>query len=312
MFPGHPGEKEADMRRLFVVVLAAVATLLTAVLPVQAASDSDVVEQYHRLQAVGRVILTPEGGMSVGPIEGTEEIVNLAGEVIDRVPFKAGTAAARPLGQGIANIPCVHDTEPQGFTAYTPPVSYSIDKKNEKGLFKFHFYDIDQARENHLGQPTVQFLMCAAGGVDAGNGSRIRVSGPGMTFNDPNASHILGTRWKEGKTPEDYSITLGFEAPLRGATVKGSIRQHPSNSLKGSISPPYSSGMSEFHENAVNAWWEDGCRPRCTRWGGSNNYQGSVAEGLWEFPQSFKGEALRRSWLVTGYLEHHCSNPFGC
>lgn len=139
------------------------------------------------------------------------------------------------------------------------------------------------------------------------------MSGPGIAFNDIGGSSILGTLSKEGKTPQDYLSSLGSEVPVRGVTIKGSIQQSPSNSLKGSVAPPY--GLDEMarpHRNAVNAWWEDGCRPRCPRLGGSNNYQGSVGEGLWEFPQSYKGESLRRGWRVVGYVEHHCSNPFGC
>lgn len=149
--------------------------------------------------------------------------------------------------------------------------------------------------------------------MDGQNGSRIRVSGPGIAFKDANGSNIIGTKWKEGKTPEDYSITLGFEVPVRGVTVKGSIQQEPSNYLKGSVLPPYGmDDMERLHRNAVNAWWEDGCRPRCTRFGGSNNYQGSVGEGLWEFPQWSKGDALARGWRLAPYVEHHCGNPFGC
>lgn len=126
--------------------------------------------------------------------------------------------------------------------------------------------------------------------MDAENGSRITISGPGVAFNDPSTSYILGHKSREGKTPEDYSITLGFEVPLRGVNITGSIQQDPSNSLRGSILPPYGGHyMEDFHENGVNAWWEDGCRPRCTRFGGSNHYQGSVGEGLWEFPQWYKG-----------------------
>ena len=300
------------MRRSFVVVATVATTSLLGIVAVQADSGTDIVDRYTRLQAVGKLVLTPEGGMSVSPVNGVKEVVDLAGNVLDSSPLKIGTSAVRPMSAAGGGFPCVHDSEPQGFTAYTPPTTLSVDEKNEQGRFQFHLYDIDQARESAAGQPTVQFLLCAAGGADAGNGSRIRVSGPGMAFNDGENAHILGHRWKEGKTPEDYSISLGFEVPLRGATVKGSIQQHPSNSLMGSISPPYNHELRDFHENAVNAWWEDNCRPRCTRFGGSNHYQGSVAEGLWEFPQNFKDEALHRSWLITPYLEHHCSNPFGC
>lgn len=124
---------------------------------------------------------------------------------------------------------------------------------------------------------------------------------------------MLGHKWREGKTPEDYSITLGFEVPVRGVNITGSIQQDPSNYLRGSILPPYGDHyMADFHENGVNAWWEDGCRPRCTRFGGSNHYQGSVGEGLWEFPQWYKGEVHRRGFKIAGYMEHFCANPAGC
>jgi hypothetical protein len=133
-----------------------------------------------------------------------------------------------------------------------------------------------------------------------------------MTFNDSDSARILGRNWKEGKTPKDYSISLGFEVPIKGVKVSGGIQQNPSSSLKGSVVPPYDDPMKRFHLNAVNAWWEDGCRPRCTRFGGSNNYQGSVGEGLWEFRQSFKPQALDRGFFAYPWLEHFCANPFGC
>ena len=241
------------------------------------------------------------------------KISKTLGNVVDRAPFRAKALvdAIRPLGMPAAA--CVHDSKRSGFTPYTPPIDYPINDKNEKGSFKYHLYSQDDARRNQYNAPTVQFLGCGVGGVDGENGSRIRISGPGMAFNDANGSNVIGTRWREGKTPEDYSIELGFEVPVRGVTVKGSIQQHPRNSLKGSVLPPHKQKeMEQLHRNAVNAWWEDGCRPYCTRWGGSNNYQGSVGEGLWEFPQWYKHDALTRGWKMIPYVEHHCSNPFGC
>ncbi|MGH9042748.1 MAG: hypothetical protein ACRDZ3_21245 [Acidimicrobiia bacterium] len=277
-----------------------------------AGAEADTVDRYTRLVATGDVTFTPEGRTKVSDIVGAELVVDAVGTVIDRIPFKA-KAFDRPLAASLARVPCVHDSTREGFTPYTPPVQYPIDNKNEKGMFKFHFYSVDKARINSLNQPTVQFLGCAAGGVDAENGSRITISGPGVAFNDPNTSYILGQRWREGKTPEDYSITLGFEVPVRGVNITGSIQQDPSNSLRGSILPPFSGHyMAHFHENGVNAWWEDGCRPRCTRFGGSNHYQGSVGEGLWEFPQWYKGDVLNRGFKIAGYMEHFCANPFGC
>ena len=270
-------------------------------------------DRIHRLQAAGVVTLTEDGRAMASDLVGDEVVVDAAGKVLERLPFRAQAVVDGIRPMGMPGASCVNDSQQQGFTPYLPPTDYPISKKNEKGGFKYHFYSQDDARRDQRGAPTVQFLGCGVGGVDGQNGSRIRISGPGMAFKDPEGSNIIGTRWKEGKTPEDYSITLGFEVPVRAVTVKGSIQQHPSNYLKGSVLPPFGhDDMERLHRNAVNAWWEDGCRPRCTRFGGSNNYQGSVAEGLWEFPQWYKGDALARGWAVVPYVEHHCSNPIGC
>ena len=94
--------------------------------------------------------------------------------------------------------------------------------------------------------------------------------------------------------------------------VSGGISQNPSNSLKGSVVPPYSHWMEDYHENAANAWWEEGCRPWCRRWNGNADYQGSVAQGLWEFPQDAKATVLERSFWVVPYYEHFCGDPSGC
>jgi hypothetical protein len=300
------------MRRLFFVVATVVGAGAVHVLPAQAGSD-EVVDRIHQLRATGLVTLTEDGRTHATDLAGEEVVVDLLGNVVDRTAFQAKplTDAIRPLG--MSGVPCVNDSQQPGFTPYLPPVDYPVDKKNEKGSFKFHLYSQDGARHDRRGTPTVQFLSCGVGGVDGQNGSRIRVSGPGMAFNDADGSNIIGTKWREGKTPEDYSVTLGFEVPVRGVNITGSIQQNPSNYLKGSVVPPYGvDNMERLHRNAVNAWWEDGCRPRCTRFGGSNNYQGSVGEGLWEFPQWYKGDALARGWKMAAYVEHHCSNPFGC
>ena len=300
------------MRRLVIVVATVLGAGAVQVLPAQAGSD-EVVDRIHQLRATALVTLTEDGRAQATDLAGEEVVVDLLGNVVDRIPFqaKAVTDAIRPLG--MPAVACVHDSQRPGFTPYLPPMDYPVNKKNEKGGFKYHLYSQDGARTNQYNAPTVQFLGCGVGGVDGQNGSRIRVSGPGMAFNDANGSNIIGTRWREGKTPEDYSVTLGFEVPVRGVNVTGSIQQNPNNYLKGSVVPPYGvDNMERLHRNAVNAWWEDGCRPRCTRFGGSNNYQGSVGEGLWEFPQSSKRDALARGWEIAAYVEHHCSNPFGC
>jgi hypothetical protein len=222
------------MRRRTLLLVSAVFVLLTTAVP--AGANSDAVDRYYRLQAAGVVTLTADGRTQVSDIAGTEVVVNTMGDVVDRLPLQVKSTNAPP-DRGMAKMPCVNDTTQDGFMPYLPPVTYSIDERNEKGSFKFHFYSQDNARSNQTGQPTVQFLSCAAGGVDAEGGSRITISGPGVAFNDAETPRILGQNWKEGETPEDYSITLGFQSPARAVNVTGSIQQHPSNSLKGLVVP---------------------------------------------------------------------------
>jgi hypothetical protein len=94
-------------------------------------------------------------------------------------------------------------------------------------------------------------------------------------------------------------------------TIKGGITQTPTASLRGSFRPPFkASDVDAFSRNGANGWWEDSCAPRCTGTGGSSNYQGSVVEALWQFPQD-KPVAVR-DFALSGFFMHRCANPFGC
>ena len=299
-------------RRLSLLVVVAVAVTLVGVLPADAQVDDVPVLQYERLVATATLKLTEEGGSSISDLVGKKVTVNPDGTLLGERPFRSPVSEFRAMAADLPTFPCVYDSGRQGFVAY-PVRSASVDEKNEKGLFRFFPYSVDGARRGARGRQTVQFLMCGVGGVDAQNGSRLTISGPGMTYNDDRTPHVIGTNWTSGKTPKDYSISLGFQVEKGPVTVSGGIQQNPSNSLKGSVLPPYGGHpFEQFHENAANAWWEEGCRPRCRRWNGSADFQGSVAQALWEFPQGAKAAVLDRGFHVTPYYEHFCANPFGC
>lgn len=52
------------------------------------------------------------------------------------------------------------------------------------------------------------------------------------------------------------------------------------------------------------------CRPVCRRWNGSADFQGSVAEALFEFPEGMPVNSA--DFYYSASVEHFCSNPFGC
>lgn len=181
--------------------------------------------------------------------------------------------------------------------------------KNDFFQFQFFPYSVDRARRDLSGGITQQWLICGVGGADGNNGSRVTLSGPGLFYRDGAATYRKGQNWKEGSTPASYSISLGFEVGEK-IKVSGGIQQTPHHSLKGSPRPPFESELDAFSRNGANGWWEHACRPRCTRFGGSGDFQGSVAEALWEFPQS-KPIGVE-NFAMSGFTRHHCANPVGC
>ncbi len=224
-------------RRLLLLTGLAALVALAGVVPAAAQMDDTPVLEYERLVATASLTLSENGGSQVSDLGGSLVTVDSAGLVLSHRPFHTSASEFRTASADLPDFPCVYDSGREGFIAY-PPANLSVDERNEKGGFRFFPYSVDGARRGFGQERTVQFLMCGVGGVDAQNGSRLTVSGPGMAYNDSDVPHILGTNWKSGKTPKDYSISLAFQTDGTPVSVSGGISQNPSNSLKGSVVPP--------------------------------------------------------------------------
>ena len=204
---------------------------------------------------------------------------------------------------------CAHEGHRAGFAQHDPEEAESRTR-NDFSHFQFFPYSVDDARRGRDGARHKQWLICATGGADANNGSRTVISGPGMWFRDARHTYKLGHAWKEGRTPASYSINLGFEVPTDYVNVKAGMTQTPTSVLRGSPRPPFDSANDAYARNGAAGWWEADCAPDCAGTGGSNGYQGSVVEGLWEFPQNMA--VSTSSFALSGFHRHFCSNPFGC
>ncbi|MGH9038815.1 MAG: hypothetical protein ACRDZ3_01135 [Acidimicrobiia bacterium] len=236
-----------------------------------------------------------------------EKVVSAAGRVLRR----SRTTIDNPRVRTMADSPfaCVHEGHRAGLTQHDPEV-VSRRGRNDFAQFYFFPYSVDDARRGRDGQRHQQWVICATGGADANNGSRTVMAGPGIYFRDAGHTYKLGQVWKEGKTPASYSLNLGFEVPTDYVTVKAGMTQTPTSSLRGSPRPPFDSDAEAYTANGASGWWEADCAPDCVGTGGSNGYQGSVVEGLWEFPQS--KAVSPQSFLFAGFHKHRCANPFGC
>jgi len=289
------------LRRLCLLV-AAVIPFTATVLTVQPARADDPDEL---IQDELRVAHAPDGTPQTIVIS---RVVNAAGDVIRSTTETVTNPRFRAQQ---ADFPCMSEGSRPGFSARD--AKHAVHQtRNDLAAFTFFPFTADNVRTSKLtGQPQKQWLICATGGADANNGSRTVMTGPGIAFRDGTSTYKLGEIWKEGKTPANYSLNLGFEVPTDAVTIKAGITQTPTASLRGSPRPPFkSSEVDAFSRNGANGWWEDSCAPNCVGTGGSSNYQGSVVEGLWEFPQS--RPVSEDNFALSGFFSHRCSNPFGC
>lgn len=166
----------------------------------------------------------------------------------------------------------------------------------------FHTYRLAKARKISDGTRSVQFEVCGVGGGDMGD-KRMRRVGIGIAYPDAASTSKIGSGWRSGETPENYTVELGFEAPVyKDITISGGISQTPTNKLMGSFEPPFPASTSQFARNAVNAWWQDDCvgGVPCNRFQGSKDFHGTVAQGLWEFSPA--QTATFRGFTVSTFL----------
>lgn len=241
-----------------------------------------------------------------------EQVVDRHGEPVSTASYTLETAAEkantiRPLASPFA---CRAEGHRAGFTQHPMKEVYQGGKnRNDFVQFQFFPYSQGNARVDHTRRHTQQWLFCATGGIDSDNGSRLVISGPGVAYGDAKKTWKLGQVWKEGSTPANYSVSMGFETegPVK---VNGGVQQTPTSALKGSPRPPFKNKLDVFSRNGVNGWWAASCAPDCTGTGGSTNFQGSVVEGLWEFPQSMS--VMVSDFMMAGWKKTFCANPFGC
>lgn len=233
-------------------------------------------------------------------------VLGTASSTLDHAAEKAGwfrAAQALPFA-------CSHEGHRAGFTRHPVKEVYQGGKNhNDFVQFQYFPYSISGARGDDFSGKKQQWLFCATGGIDSNNGSRLVISGPGVAYGDSKATWKIGQIWKEGSTPANYNVSMGFqtEGPVK---VNGGVQQTPTSALKGSPRPPFKHQLDVFSRNAVNGWWEASCAPDCIGTGGSTNFQGSVVEALWEFPQS--RSVMVSDFAMSGWKKTFCANPSGC
>lgn len=305
------GVRRAAIRRS--AIAAGLAALTVGLIAPPASADG---------QAPAREV-APAGAEAAGVDHELSGLLLLDGNLTKLVNLSAVTQVVDSLGRAIGSpqslrlrasgdvstpelgeYSCVY--RGKGNKKFRPllPVDLYRDYGYGKVQAQFHTYKLSHARV--LGGAkdvkSTQFEVCGVGGGDMGD-KRMRRVGLGIGYPDAATTHKIGSEWRSGEVPENYTVELGFEAPVyKDITISGGISQTPTNKLMGSFEPPFPTALSPFARNAVNAWWQDDCVGGipCNRYQGSKDFHGTVAQGLFEFtPDQLK---TFRGFVVSTFL----------
>ncbi len=292
------------MRRRRPLFLTAAALVVAVGLAVPASADpggdSDLVDRYTRL------VYELDTSASTPHLNVVESVADAAGRVLETTRSTKAMADRPIVPLNAAPFACLSDRDREGFERH--PHKELLERR-ENEFIHFVYFPYSQRHAQIVGRrPTQQWLVCSTGGVDAQNGSRISVSGPVVAFKNEHATYRIGQAWREGRTPADHTVTLGFQVGRGPVQVNGSIQQTPTEKLKGSPLAPFND--NRYARNQAAGWWEHGCRPTCRRWNGSADFQGSVAEALFEFPEGLP--VSTSDFYYAASVEHFCGNPIGC
>jgi hypothetical protein len=291
-------------RRDFASVVLAIPIGLGFTVPASASDPILDAEPVDRFTQVVYELNGPDSSTAVLNVNQT--VVTPKGEVLSKSTYQK--PAANPPVEANQAVPfaCLNDRDREGFQRHN---TWEMFDQSDNEFVHFQYFPFSQrAARAQDGRPSQQWLVCATGGVDAQNGSRTTVSGPIVAYKDEHVTYKIGQVWREGMTPADHTVTLGFEAGKDPVHVNGSIQQTATERLKGSPLAPFND--NRFGRNQTAGWWEHGCRPTCRRWNGSADFQGSVVEALFEFPDATPLDPTH--FYYSASVEHFCANPFGC
>jgi hypothetical protein len=291
--------------RPVITITVSLGITIALALPAAAAPSTVDAELVDRYTQVSYELVGSAASAAVMEVEKT--VVNTKGQVLSRSSYRKAAADRRAISpMRAAPFACLNDREREDFERHN---FWEVLDEEGNEFVHFRYFPYSQRRAQRIdGQVTQQWLVCATGGVDAQNGSRISVSGPVVAYRNEQATFKIGQVWREGRTPADHTVSLGFQVGKGPVAVNGSIQQNSTEKLKGS--PLALFNDNRYGRNQAAAWWEHGCRPTCRRWNGSAEFQGSVAEALFEFPDAMPVDPGH--FYYSASVEHFCSNPFGC
>jgi hypothetical protein len=159
--------------------------------PAGAAGDGDLIDRYTQ------VVYELENSAGPRVVNVEETVVDTTGRVLSRSSSRrlatSDHGAIVPLQA--APFACLNDREREGFRRHDP---WELLDRGGNEFVHFQYFPYSQSNAQiREGQFTQQWLVCATGGVDAQNGSRVTVSGPVLAYKDEQGTYKIGQAWRD-------------------------------------------------------------------------------------------------------------------
>lgn len=217
----------------------------------------------------------------------------------------AGEQPSQAAGQTVPPG-CTQSYYGSGFKAYKNYYSW-VDASIGFVEYRVAPFTEDNARYLYGEGYTWQVELCQIGGGTSANRWRANNIGQYTTLQETDP-HIIGTAVYSGATKNPDARSLAFKLEGKGASISGSINIAANHRQSGGQGGQSRAG--EFNEYKTNGMWQmwDGHDSPANSYQGSDDYEGNVSHGLWEFPMSDVGTVAQTAvWIAV-----NCPGNRGC
>jgi len=217
----------------------------------------------------------------------------------------AGDQASQASGQTVPPD-CNYSYYGDGFKAYKNYYSF-VDSSIGFVEYRVAPFTMDNARYLYGEGYTWQVELCQVGGGTSANRWRANNIGQYTTLQETEP-HIISWKTYSGTTVNPDARSLTFKAEYKGASVSSSINIAANHRQSGGQGGQSRAG--EYNEYKPNAMWQmwDGHDSPANSYQGSDDYEGNVSHGLWEFSMSDVGTVAQTSV----WIDVNCPGNYGC
>jgi hypothetical protein len=224
-------------------------------------------------------------------VDGTEHDVTQR-----RVPAVNAGASTTPEQSTSPPPECTTSYYGSGFTAYSNFYSWT---DSSMGFVEYRYAPFTQENARYLANEgwTWQLETCAIGGGVSAGGWRLTEAGHYMTLQESAPRVINFAAYSGSAVSPDYR-SLNFTIDAKVIKVSGSIGINANHVQRGGQGRQYrASPYDDYGQNGIFQFWDGHDSPE-NNYQGSDDFEGNVSHGLWEFPMSKAGTVIQGAvWL---------------